>query len=105
MHAALKKLLAKHAIRYLYEMPLDKANRPDFLTWTAGHQPELYTLIELKARGGSDAEIMRQLVRYALTGKAAVIILIIARHFSFHMTHLEGPANRPIPFHVIRPTL
>lgn len=104
MHDSIAALLDANSITYLHELRLDKHNRLDFGVRTEPPY-DRWTAIEVKLRQGSDKATMRQIIRYALTGQVAAIVLIVGRHFAFKGDYLEGPQNRKIPLHIITPTL
>lgn len=104
MHDSIAALLKAHNIAFTHELRLDRHNRLDFGLRT---EPpfDRWTAIEVKLRRGSDKATMRQIIRYALTGQVAAIVLIVGRHFAFTGDYLEGPENRKIALHIITPTL
>jgi len=104
IHDAIKRLFTEAQIDHIHEHPLNRTNRPDFVIQTMP-DAQTVTAIEIKLRRSSDAAIMRQCIRYALTGKINALILIVGRHFQFTGSYIEGPDNTRIPFHIIRPAL
>lgn len=104
MHSAVAAALDRASIEHLHEAAIDDHSRPDFLIRTNQH-PDHLTAIEIKLRSSSDAAIMRQLIRYALTDRLGAIILVLGRHFTFRASALEGPGGRPVALHIVHPAL
>lgn len=96
VQAAIGTKLAAHQIDFTREYRLDAKNRLDFYLEQGGKR----IAIEVKSHRASGPETERQLLRYALTGKLDVIILVVTKPFPYNLDVIKC-GSRFIPVHVV----
>jgi hypothetical protein len=91
LQAALAEQLTLAGLPAVREVRLADAERIDLMVGTVG--------VEVKV-GGTPAAVLRQLARYAATGKVTALVLVSTRHL--HRT-LDGKTLHDVPVKVVRP--